>query len=179
NTVLRGGAGVFYGMNVATNFQYAGPAFAKTASMFFTKDNFAHQFACLGPSPTQPPSCTSPFPGGLAPPQGTKYGKLAQWGFGNSSDLDTGTARNAEIYQWNLGIQHMFPGQIVVGVDYSANRSTHLPWVRRCRGHGVRPARVSTRLTWWIPATLMTPFRNNCCLNPTRSLMAASRGCRR
>ena len=25
NTVLRGGAGIFYGMNVATNFQYAGP----------------------------------------------------------------------------------------------------------------------------------------------------------
>src|SRR5436305_456035 len=129
NTVFRGGAGMFYGMNVATNFQYAGPAFAKTAHMFFTKDNFAHQFACLGPSPTQP-NCpnSSPFPGGLAPPQGTKYGDLAQWGFGNSSDLDTVTARNAEIYQWNLGIQHMFPGQIVVGVDYSANRSTHLPW---------------------------------------------------
>jgi hypothetical protein len=129
NTVLRGGAGLFYGMNVATNFQYAGPAFAKTANMFFTKDNFAHQSACLGPSPTQP-NCpnSSPFPGGLAPPQGTKYGELAQWGFGNSSDLDTVTARNAEIYQWNLGIQHMFPGQIVVGVDYSANRSTHLPW---------------------------------------------------
>ena len=127
NTVLRGGAGVFYGMNVATNYQYAGPAFAKTANMFFTKDNFAHQFACLGPSPTQP-NCTSPFPSGLAGPPGTKYGDLAQWGFGNSSDLDTGTARNAEIYMWNLGIQHLFPGQIVVAVDYSANRSTHLPW---------------------------------------------------
>jgi hypothetical protein len=127
NTVLRGGAGVFYGMNVATNFQYAGPAFAKTANMFFTKDNFDTQFACLGPSPTQP-TCTGPFPGGLAGPQGTKYGKLAQWGFGNSSDLDTGTVRNAEIYQWNFGIQHLFPGQIVVAVDYSANRSTHLPW---------------------------------------------------
>jgi hypothetical protein len=129
NTVLRGGAGVFYGMNVATNFQYAGPAYAKTANMFFTKDNFDHQFACLGPSPTQP-NCpnSSPFPGGLAPPQGTKYGKLAQWGYSNSSDLDTGTARNAEIYQWNIGIQHLFPGQIVIAVDYSANRSTHLPW---------------------------------------------------
>jgi hypothetical protein len=129
NTVLRGGAGVFYGMNVATNFQYAGPGFAKTANMFFTKDNFQHQFACLGPSPTQP-NCpnSSPFPGGLALPPGNKYGKLSQWGFSNSSDLDTGTARNAEIYQWNLGIQHLFPGQIVVGVDYSANRSTHLPW---------------------------------------------------
>src|SRR5438093_1399864 len=80
NTVLRGGAGVFYGMNVATNFQYAGPAFAKTANMFFTKDNFQHQFACLGPSPTQP-NCpnSSPFPGGLAPPQGTTYGDLAMW----------------------------------------------------------------------------------------------------
>src|SRR5205814_790509 len=114
----RGGAGVFYGMNVATSFQYAGPAFAKTANMFFTKDNFAHQFACLGPSPTQP-NCpnSSPFPGGLAPPQGTTYGDLAMWGIGNSSDLDTVTARNAEIYQWNLGIQHMFPGQVVVVVD--------------------------------------------------------------
>ena len=129
NTVLRGGAGVFYGMSVATNFQYAGPGYAKTANMFFTKDNFVHQFACLGASPTQP-NCvgSSPFPGGLALPPGNKYGDLAQWGFSNSSDLDTGTARNAEIYQWNLGIQHLFPGQIVVAVDYSANRSTHLPW---------------------------------------------------
>src|SRR5947199_10637756 len=95
--------------------------------MYFSKDNFHTQFACLGPSPTQP-NCTSPFPAGLASPQGTTYGKLAQWGFGNSSDLDTATARNAEIYQWNLGIQHLLPGQIVIGVDYSANRSTHLPW---------------------------------------------------
>src|SRR5256884_3611685 len=157
NTVLRGGAGVFYGMNVATNFQYAGPAFAKTASMFFTKDNFAHQFACLGPSPTQPPSCTSPFPGGLAPPQGTKYRKLAQWGFGNSSDLDTGTGRDAEIYQRDTGIQHMFPGQIVVGVDYSANRSTHLPWA----GAG----NISTRNRNFLPSSIRNALV--AALNPT------------
>src|SRR5205807_2874758 len=124
NTVLRGGAGVFYGMNVATNFQYAGPAFAKTATIYFTKDNFAHQFACLGPSPTQPPSCTTPFPGGLAPPQGTKYGKLAQWGFGNSRDLHTGTAGNAEVDQCNRGVQHMVAEQIVVGVDHHATGPT-------------------------------------------------------
>jgi len=127
NTVLRGGAGIFYGMNVATNFQYAGPSFSKTATMYFSRDNYQTQYACLGAGPTQP-SCSSPFPAGLAPPQGNKYGTLAQWGFGNSSDLDTGVARNADIYQWNLGVQHLFPGQIVLGVDYSANRSTHLPW---------------------------------------------------
>src|SRR5437763_5843477 len=155
NTVLRGGAGVFYGMNVATNFQYAGPAFAKTANMYFSKDNFATQSACLGPSPTQP-TCTSPFPAGLAPPQGTKYGKLAQWGLGNSSDLDTGTVRNAEIYQSNLGIQHLFPWQIDIGVDYSANRSTHLPWAG---------ANVSTRNRNFISS----PVRNAlvATLNPT------------
>jgi len=118
NTVLRGGAGVFYGMNVATNFQYAGPSFSRTANILFSKDNFQTQYASL----------SNPFPAGLTPPQGTKYGKLAQWGYGNASDLDTGSVRNAQIYQWNLGVQHLFPGQIVVGVDYSANRSTHLPW---------------------------------------------------
>ncbi len=155
-TVLRGGAGVFYGMNVATNFQYAGPAFAKTASMYFTKDNFGTQYACLGPSPIQP-TCSSPFPAGLAPPQGTTYGKLAQWGFGNSSDLDTGTARNAEIYQWNLGVQHMFPGQIVVGADYSANRSTHLPWA----GAGG----ISTRNRNFLPSSTRNALVAS--LNPT------------
>ena len=162
NTVLRGGAGLFYGMNVATNFQYAGPTFAKTAQMYFTKDDYATQFACLGPSPLQP-NCDSPFPPpapglpGLSPPQGTTYGKLAQWGFGNSSDLDTGTARNAEIYQWNLGIQHMFPGQIVVGVDYSANRSTHLPWA----GAGG----ISTRNRNFLPSSIRNTLVQT--LNPT------------
>jgi hypothetical protein len=118
NTVIRGGAGIFYGMNVATNFQYAGPAFQKSANIYFTKDNYQTQFATL----------ENPFPNGLAGPQGTKYGPLAQWGFANASDLDTGVARNAEIYQWNIGFQRLLPGQIVIGVDYSASRSTHLPW---------------------------------------------------
>ncbi len=118
NTVLRGGAGVFYGMNVATNFQYAGTAFRKSAQIKFTKDNYQDQFA----------SFADPFPDGLSAPQGTKYGGLAEWGFDNENDLGTQTARNAEIYQWNLGVQHLLPWNIVIGADYSANRSTHLPW---------------------------------------------------
>ena len=84
-------------MNVATNYQYAGPSFSKSAPLYFTTDNFATQYATLA----------NPFPAGLAPPQGRTYGKLANWGFDNGSDLDTGVARNAEIYQWNLGLQHL------------------------------------------------------------------------
>jgi Carboxypeptidase regulatory-like domain/TonB dependent receptor len=118
NTVVRGGAGAYYGMSVATNFQYPGTAFRKSATMFFTLDNFNHQSATLA----------NPFPGGLTGPQGKQYGNLAEWGYANGNDLGTTAGQNADIYQWNLGIQRLLPSQIVVGIDYSANRSTHLPW---------------------------------------------------
>lgn len=118
NTVVRGGAGVYFGMSPATNFQYPGSAFRKTANIFFTNDNFATQSATL----------TNPFPGGFTGPQGKQYGQFANWGYPNPNDLGTTAARDAEIYQWNLGIERLLPSQIVLGVDYSANRSTHLPW---------------------------------------------------
>ena len=118
NTVVRGGAGVYFGMSPATNFQYPGSAFRKTANLFFTNDNFATQSATL----------ENPFPGGYTGPQGTQYGQFANWGYQNQNDLGTTAARDANIFQWNLGIQRLLPSQIVLGVDYSENRSTHLPW---------------------------------------------------
>lgn len=117
-TVVRGGAGVYFGMSPATNFQYPGSAFRKTANLFFTNDNFATQYATL----------ENPFPGGFTGPQGTQYGQFAVWGYQNPNDLGTTAARDANLYQWNVGIQRLLPSQIVLGVDYSANRSTHLPW---------------------------------------------------
>jgi len=118
DTVIRGGAGIYYGMSVATNFQYPGTAFRKSATIFSTLDNFNTQYATL----------ENPFPTGLTGPQGKQYGALAEWGYGNANDLGTSAARNADIYQWNIGIQRLLPGRIVLGVDYSANRSIHLPW---------------------------------------------------
>lgn len=118
NTVVRGGAGVYYGMSVATNFQYPGTAFRKSATMFFTLDNFNTRAATLA----------DPFHGGVTGPQGQAYGKLAEWGYANGNDLGTTEAQNADVYQWNLGIQRLLPSQTVLAVDYSANRSTHLPF---------------------------------------------------
>jgi hypothetical protein len=115
---VRGGAGVYYGMSVATNFQYPGTAYTSSPSVFFTKDGYLTRSATL----------ENPFPTGIEAPQGTKYGKLAEWGLNNGNNLDTGTARNAEVYQWNLGIQQAFPANIVLSINYSANHSTHLPW---------------------------------------------------
>ena len=117
-TVVRGGAGAYYGMSVATNFQYPGTAFRKSATMFFTTDNFNTRAATL----------SNPFPNGLTGPQNQQYGKLAEWGYANGNDLGTTQAQNADIYQWNLGVEHLLPSQIVLGVDYSANRSIHLPF---------------------------------------------------
>lgn len=118
NTVIRGGVGAYYGMSVATNFQYPGTAFRKSATMFFTNTDFDTRAATL----------SDPFHGGVTGPQGETYGKLAEWGFANGNDLGNTEAQNADIYQWNLGVEHMMPGKIVMAVDYSANRSTHLPF---------------------------------------------------
>ena len=38
NTVVRGGAGVYYGYNVATNFQYVGTPWYKNVLVYFSKD---------------------------------------------------------------------------------------------------------------------------------------------
>ncbi|HTU42704.1 MAG TPA: carboxypeptidase-like regulatory domain-containing protein [Candidatus Aquilonibacter sp.] len=117
-TVVRGGAGIYFGMSPATNFQYPGTAFSKTATMFFTNNNFTTQYATL----------ENPFPSGFTGPQNKAYGQFADWGYANNNDLGTTAARDADLYMWNLGMERELPSQIVLGVDYSANRSTHLPW---------------------------------------------------
>lgn len=120
NTVVRGGAGLYYGMSPATNFQYVGTAFGASATSQFSLDNNMTRNTSV--------TLANPYPNSLPVPPGESAGKLALWGFDNSNNLGTEEARTANIYQWNLGVQHLFPGQITIGVDYSANRSTHLPW---------------------------------------------------
>jgi hypothetical protein len=117
-TVIRGGAGIYYGLNPATNYQYPGTAFSSSGNVFFTLDNFNTRYATL----------ENPFPNGLPLPEGMQYGPNPNWGFSNSNNLGTETARNAEIYQWNIGFQRLLPWETTIGVDYSASRSTHLPW---------------------------------------------------
>ncbi len=145
NTVVRGGAGIYYGMNVATNFQYPGTAFRKDGVVYFTQDNFQNRYATL----------ENPFPAGLPAPQGAKYGPLAEWGFANLNDLGTAPALNADIYQWSLGVQRLLPWQLVVSADYSANRSTHLPWGG---AGGICGCGTSTRDRNFIPSAVRQQY---------------------
>ena len=50
------------------------------------------------------------------------------WGYDDNNSLGVTEARNAEIYQWNFGVQHLLPGGITIGVDYSGSQSRHLPF---------------------------------------------------
>jgi Carboxypeptidase regulatory-like domain/TonB dependent receptor len=153
-TVVRGGAGIYYGMNVATNYQYVGTAFRKDGNIIFTKNDLNCQTGVR--ADCQYATFENPFPAGLPEPQGTKYGPLAEWGFANQNDLGTTQARNAEIYQWSLGVQRLLPWQLVVSADYSANHSTHLPW------GGASGA--TTRNRDYIPSALRRKFsqQGNC-----------------
>lgn len=171
NTVIRGGAGIYYGLNVATNFQFVGTAFGNQNAIQFTQDNFQTQLAKLA----------DPFPasaGGFAFPKGKAAGSLALWGLSNGNSLDTASARNAEIYQWNLGVQRMFPGQIVIGIDYSASRSTHLPYSsfsgtanRNFLSAAIRRQLVQQLNPTHDPlSTAVTDFLNNPTNNPFQSL---------
>ena len=153
-TVVRGGAGIYFGMSPATNFQYPGSAFRKTANLFFTNDNFATQSATL----------ENPFPGGFTGPQGTQYGQFANWGYQNPNDLGTTAARDANIYQWNLGIQRLLPSQIVLGVDYSANRSTHLPWAGT-NNRSFMPSALLAQITAAVTPTDSTCTQDGCVTN--------------
>ncbi len=153
-TVVRGGAGIYFGMSPATNYQYPGAAFLKTANIFFTNDNFATQSATL----------ENPFPGGFTGPQGTQYGQFANWGYQNPNDLGTTVARDANLYQWNLGIQRLLPSQIVLGVDYSANRSTHLPW-SGTNNRSFMPSALLAQITAAVTPTDSTCIADGCVSN--------------
>jgi hypothetical protein len=153
-TVVRGGAGIYFGMSPATNFQYPGSAFRKTANLFFTNDNFGTQSATL----------ENPFPGGFTGPQGTQYARFANWGYQNPNDLGTTAARDANLYQWNVGIERLLPSQIVLGVDYSANRSTHLPWAGT-NNRSFMPSALLAQITAAVTPTDSTCTTDGCVSN--------------
>lgn len=118
NLVFRGGVGIYNGYPTTTNFQYPGSAFGGYFTPFFSLDGGVTRNVTL----------SNPFPGGLPAAQGKKYGKLAMYGLSIANRASTAAVKEADIYEWNLGFQQAFPKNIVISVNYAANRSTHLPW---------------------------------------------------
>lgn len=116
-TVMRAGAGIYYGMDFATNWQYGGTAWQYQLNFIPTLDNYVTRYATL----------ENPFPGGFVLPEEGKYGPLTLWGEGNGNHTSN-TFTNGQIYQWNYGFQRELPGLWLLDVNYSASHSVHLPW---------------------------------------------------
>jgi hypothetical protein len=149
-TVIRGGAGVYFGYGVATNYQYPGAAYTASPEVFFSKDGGI----------TRDVTLENPFPGGIPPAQGQEYGKLALWGLSNGNNLGTQKAKNADIYQWNLGIQRAFPAQVVIAINYSANRSTYLPWAGTDNRNFIPSSVRSTETSDELNQLVTNPFQS-------------------
>jgi len=116
-TVMRGGAGLYYGMNFATNWQYGGSPWNYYLNYIPTLNNYVSQYATLA----------NPFPAGFVGPQQGKYGPLTLYGEGNDNH-SSNTFTNGQIYQWNYGFQRELPGKWLIDVNYSASHAVHLPW---------------------------------------------------
>jgi len=114
NTVVRAGAGVYYGMSVATNFQYAGTAFRKDGNIYFSKDGTQTKFASLA----------NPFPDGMNLPPGRSLGALTFIGLGANTVLPENV--KPSYHSWNFSIQRQLPGSSVIEVNYTGTKGTHL-----------------------------------------------------
>jgi hypothetical protein len=157
STVIRGGAGIYYGLNFATNWQYGGAAWNDAVPFNTTLDS----------GRTRVGSMSNPFPNGLSFPQDGKYGPLTLYGLANFNHAGQ-SVRNAEIYQWNIGIQHQFGKTFLIEVNYSANRSTHLPWDKSLRSQNYLsasarvqcdPANITICGTRYLNETTPNPFQ--------------------
>ncbi|MBS1851183.1 MAG: TonB-dependent receptor [Acidobacteria bacterium] len=158
-TVVRGGAGVYYGLNFATNWQYGGTAWNGSVPFHATLDSGFTQHA----------SMANPFPDGLSLPQDGKYGPLTLYGLENFNHAGL-SVRNAEIYQWNLGVQRQLPGNMLIEVNYSANRSTHLPWDKSLRSQNYVSAEDRVKCDPNDPSICGTAYLNEQVPNPFQYL---------
>jgi hypothetical protein len=121
-TLLRGGFGTYYQSITQTGAGTTG--FSQSTGYQANTTDPAIPSACTsgncaGGPPTGPYSLVNPFPGGLTAAPGSALGLLSNYGQG--ANTTTLVYKVPRTYQYNLGVQHQFPGDIVVDVAFSGN----------------------------------------------------------
>ena len=115
NTVVRGGFGIFYGLQEYNAEQYnygIDPGtWASSTPFVGTTDNGATPYNTLG----------NPFPTGLTLPLGNTQGLLTD--VGNSISFWSPQHLNPYTEQWQLSIQQQLPSATVVEVQYHGEHS--------------------------------------------------------
>jgi hypothetical protein len=111
-TVIRGGYGIFYGAQAyQTDFLGTVGTYNSVTSYSGTIDNGATPFTTLA----------DPFPAGVRKPQGSEVGLAAQ--YGDSLTMFTQNRVNPYNQQWQLSVQRVFPGEMVIEAAYLGMQS--------------------------------------------------------
>jgi hypothetical protein len=116
---------------------------------------------------------SNPFPTGITPPFGRDQALIDVQGNGNGAAASGGAAYNAPyVQQWNLDIQHQFPGNTLFDIAYAGSKGTHLPMHSQDLDQLPlqslpQSAADVTALTNQVP----NPFAGNCagCTGPVQS----------
>ncbi|MBS1857453.1 MAG: TonB-dependent receptor [Acidobacteria bacterium] len=130
-TVIRGGAGVFYQSDTATNNDQTGFSQSTGYISSFNVNGSPMPSACFNDlngfsgggcqtgAPTGPYSLVNPFPQGTTAAIGPAAGLLANVGQGsNSNPLHYKTPRT---YQYSLGVQRQLPHAMIIDISFAGN----------------------------------------------------------
>ena len=113
NTVLRTGFGIFYGFLGERRSDVIQHGFSQNTNMVPTKDNINF----IG-------TLSNPYPNGIAAPVGNAAGY--QTFLGQNIQFFNQNPLAPRVMRWDLGLQHVFHGNLLVDATYTGNKSIHI-----------------------------------------------------
>ena len=113
NTVLRGGFGMFYGFLGERRSDVIQHGFSQNTNMVPTTDNINF----VG-------TLSNPFPNGIANPAGSAGGY--QTFLGQNIQFFNQNPMSPRVMRWQLGVQHVFPGNLLLEANYIGNKTIHI-----------------------------------------------------
>ena len=119
STVVRGGYGIYYSQprSGATGVApYGSQGFNQYTSVINTYNSD-------GATPYL--HLSNPYPNGLIQPPGNSLGLMNDVGYGANGPLRDITNTPYE-QSWSFGVEHQFPGNVLVNVIYAGKKGTHL-----------------------------------------------------
>jgi hypothetical protein len=115
-TVVRGGAGIFYGVSHANTRGRIANGFKAATPWVTSLDSDVTRFSSL----------SNPFPNGVNLPTGSSLGLMTDVGLSANAVIPQ-WGNKPEYYQWNFSIQREVMANSVIEIAYAGTRGVHLP----------------------------------------------------
>jgi hypothetical protein len=119
-TVVRAGGGIYYGPStqMVANSALNSDGFYAATTWNATEYNADGNTVMLN-------SLSNPFPNGIVQPTKGKLGPAT--GIGNTLSTELHSQKTPTTYDFNLGIEHEFPHDVVLSAAYVGSRGLYLP----------------------------------------------------